>query len=102
MSSLARFLVIIAACLVSAGALAQLRSIPQDAKRGVMRHVQDMTVEIDGKPQRLAAGAQIRDASNRIVVPMAVPKATAVRYLTNPEGQVRRVWILSPEEAAKR
>jgi hypothetical protein len=99
---LSRWFVVLAACALSAGAVAQLRAIPQDAKRGEMRHLQDMTVEIDGKPQRLAPGAQIRDAANRIVVPTAVPKATPVRYLTNVEGHLRAVWILSPEEAAKR
>ena len=52
--------------------------------------------------QRLAPGAQIRDQHNRLVVPTAVPAGAQVRYLTNSEGMVRRVWILTPAEAAKR
>ena len=102
MHRLPRLLALLIACAFCGGALAQLRSIPQEAKRGEMRHLQAMTVEIDGKPQRLAPGAQIRDAANRIVVPTSLPKVTSVRYLTNVEGHVRQVWILSPEEAAKR
>ena len=102
MRRLPRLLALLVACALCGGALAQLRSIPQEAKRGEMRHLQAMTVEIDGKPQRLAPGAQIRDVANRIVVPTSLPKATPVRYLTNAEGHVRQVWILSPEEAAKR
>jgi len=95
----------IALCLTGAAlaAVAQpiLRSIPDDAKRGVMSPVQGMTVEIDGKPIDLAAGAQIRDGRNMIVVPTALPKNVVVKYQLNPDGKVRRAWILSPQEAAQ-
>lgn len=87
---------------LSALAQAQLRSIPEDAKRGELRHVHDMIVSIDGVPQRLAPGAQIRDADNRVVVPTAVPEGAPVKYRLNGEGLVREVWILTPAEAAKR
>jgi hypothetical protein len=90
------------ACVLSTSAHAQLRSIPDQAKRGEIRHLQDMVVAIDGVPQRLAPGAQIRDASNRIVLPAAVPAGTQVKYVLNDEGLVRQIWILSPAEAAKR
>ena len=83
-------------------AFAQLRTIPADARRATMRHLQGMMVELDGRPAQLTPGAQIRDTSNRIVVPSAVAGATVVRYLTDPSGQqVHRVWILSAEEAAQ-
>ena len=95
----------VAVLLASAAgaALAQpiLRTIPADAKRGVMSPVQGMTVEIDGKKFELAAGAQIRDGRNMILVPTAVPRDAVVRYQTNPDGKVRRAWILSPQEAAQ-
>jgi hypothetical protein len=92
----------IGACAVSTSVLAQLRTIPGDAKRGEMRHLQAMVVEINGVPQRLAPGAQIRDASNRVIVPTAVPAGAPVKYLVNGEGLVHQVWILTPEETAKR
>jgi hypothetical protein len=95
-------LLIAVACLASTAAYAQLRTIPDEAKRGEMRHLEDMTVEIDGVLQRLAPGAQIRDAANRVIVPTAVPPRAPVKYLYNGEGLVRQVWILTPEEAAKR
>ena len=88
--------------VLSTSAYAQLRSIPDEAKRGEIRHLQDMVIAIDGVPQRLAPGAQIRDAANRIVVPAAVVAGTAVKYVVNDEGLVRQIWILSPAEAAKR
>ena len=88
--------------LVTGAAQAQFRSINPEARRGVMRHLQGMTVELDGKPVQLAAGAQIRDGRNMIVVPTAVPAAVLVKYLRDDAGQLTRVWILSPQEAAQR
>jgi hypothetical protein len=82
-------------------ALAQIRSLPEDAKRGEIRHVQDMDVEIDGRRQRLAPGAQIRDAVNLLVLPAAIPAGARVKYVLNADGQVHRVWILTPQEAAQ-
>lgn len=87
--------------LVAGAAQAQFRSINPDAKRGVMRHLQGMTVELDGKPVQLAAGAQIRDGRNMVVVPTAVPAGVLVKYLRNNAGQLSSVWILSPQEAAQ-
>ena len=83
------------------GAQAQLRTIPAEAKRATLSHVQGMTVEIDGKRTELAAGAQIRDSRNMIVVPTAVPPGILVKYLLDTQGLVGRIWILSPQEAAQ-
>jgi hypothetical protein len=82
-------------------ASAQLRTVPQDAKGGKIQHVQDMIVAIDGVQKRLAPGAQIRDASNRLVLPVSLAAGTPVKYLLDPDGMVRQVWILSPQEAAQ-
>ena len=90
-------LLLLAAPLASA----QVRSIPEDARVGEIRHLQEMVVEIDGAPQQLAPGAQIRDASNRIVLPTAIPPGTRVKYLVDAAGQVQKVWILTPEEAQR-
>ena len=84
---------------VASGAGAQLRAIPDDAKRAVMSHVEVMTVEVDGKPEPLAPGAQIRDADNRLVVPTALQPNTLVKIQRDAQGAVSRVWILSPQEA---
>jgi hypothetical protein len=88
--------------LAAGAAQAQpLRTIPDAAKRGEMRHLQEMIVAINGDQQRLSPGAQIRDASNRIIVPAAIPAGSLVKYLLNDAGQVHRVWILTPQEAAQ-
>ncbi len=86
----------------SLAAQAQLRSIPEGAKRAQMRHVQDTRVELGGKEMRLSAGAQIRDASNLIVQPSAVPEGSLVKYMLDGAGFVHRVWILSQYEAAQK
>ena len=87
--------------LCAGSAQAQFRAIPPEAKRGEMRHVQEMIVEIDGKRVRLAPGAQIRDPENLIMVPMAVPAGVLVRYTVDNQGMVARVWVLSPFEASQ-
>jgi hypothetical protein len=81
--------------------LAQLRAIPATAKRGEIRHVQDMLVEIDGKRMMLAPGAQIRNATNLTIVPAALPPGAYVKYLVDAQGMVSRVWILTRQEAAQ-
>src|SRR5262245_40746661 len=93
-----RTLLVAFLALHCAAAAAQSRPIPEDAQRGVMRHVQVMVVELDGQLQRLAPGAQIRDAANRIILPSALPPGSVVKYVRDPDGLIRRVWILTPEE----
>ena len=96
-----RALLILLIALLAAPAAAQLRTIPQDAKRGEMRHVQASTVELNGRTAQLAPGAQIRDTSNRIIVPTALPAGALVRYRLDAMGQIREVWLLTPREAAQ-
>jgi hypothetical protein len=92
-------LLVLASC--AALALAQLRTVPPEAKRGTISHVQEMVVQIDGKPQRLSPGAQIRDTENRLVLPIALPPKSDVKYLLDGVGNVHRVWILSAAESAQ-
>src|SRR5678816_1482946 len=89
-------------CLFAAGAHAQARNIPEQAKGGAITHLQDMIVSIDGAAARLAPGVQIRDQENRLVVPTAVPPGSQVKYLLDEQGMVRQVWILTPAEANRR
>jgi hypothetical protein len=93
--------VFMAALLLAPAAHAQLRTIPPEAKPATLRHLQDMIVELDGKPARLSPGAQIRDPYNRLVLPTALAHRTAVRYQVDAVGMVHRVWILTREEVAR-
>ena len=87
--------------LFAATAAAQLRTIPADAKRAEMSHVQENLVSLNGQPAQLSAGAQIRDTMNRIIMPATLPPGSIVKYQLDSAGLVHRVWILTPEEADK-
>jgi hypothetical protein len=86
---------------LSVAALAQApnRTIPADAKRASLKHVQQFVVDVDGQRRQLAPGVQIRDESNRIVLPASVGAARDVKYVEDAEGRIRQVWILAPQEA---
>jgi len=91
---------LLCALLLPAATMAQLRHIPDTAKRGHITHIQDTIVEIDGQQMRLSAGAQIRSQDNLIMVPMSLPPGALVKYTLDAMGQIHRVWLLTPEEAA--
>lgn len=90
---------LICALVVPAAALAQLRQIPDAAKRGSIVHIQDAIVEVDGQRMRLSAGAQIRSRDNLFIVPMSLPRGAPVKYTLDGSGQIHRVWVLTAEEA---
>lgn len=92
-------LLICALCLPAA-AMAQLRQIPDSAKRGSIVHIESGIVEIDGQRLRLSAGAQIRSSDNLFIVPMSLPPGAQVKYVLDGTGQIHRVWVLTREEAA--
>jgi hypothetical protein len=91
---------LICALVLPLAAVAQVRQIPDDAKRGSIVHIQDTMVEIDGRPMRLSAGAQTRSRENLIIVPMSLPRGALVKYTLDGTGQIHRIWVLTPQEAA--
>jgi hypothetical protein len=86
--------------LVPAGAIAQMRQIPDAAKRGNIVHIEGPIVEINGEKMRLSPGAQIRSRDNLFIVPMSLPPGALVKYTLDGLGQIHRVWVLTPQEAA--
>ena len=96
-------LIALAAMLGVAGSVAaQTRPIPDDAKRGVIKHVQDVMLSIDGRNIRLAPGGHVRDHNNLIIIPMAIPPEGALAdYVLDMHGQVFRAWLLTEEEARR-
>ncbi len=97
-----RFAAIIALLSVFSGAGAQLRSLPPDTETGTIRHLGDMTVSINGNAMELAPGATIRAQNNLIIVPTALPpEGAAAEYLVDAKGQITRVWLVTPQEAAR-
>jgi hypothetical protein len=98
-------LLAVAAAGLAGAALAQLRAIPPDAKRGNLTPLNPphpTAVELDGKRMELSAGSQIRDGRNMIVLPNTLPQATMqVKYQLGLDGKLHRVWLLTPQEAAQ-
>jgi len=90
--------------LLAVPVLAQTRAtpIPEDSRRGYFRHIDEMAVAVNNKAMQLAPGAQIRDQQNLIIVPSAIPRGGAwADYVLNADGQVFRVWLLTPAELAR-
>jgi hypothetical protein len=100
----ARAAIALAALLIATAVAAQApaRVIPADALQGRLTAGPLPTVTIDGKPLRLAPGARILSQDNATLTPNMVPANSLVRYRLDQQGQVRYVWILTPEEARKR
>jgi len=99
---LSRLFVLLICALFLQTALAQVRQIPAYAKRGHFTHIQGPIVAIDGERMQLSAGAQIRGVDNLIIVPMSMPAGALVKYTLDGMGQIHRVWVLTPQEAAAR
>jgi len=97
-----RFAALLLILTAIGSAAAQMRTLPGDAERGLIRHIEGSSVSIDGKPMRLAPGATIRGQDNLIVVPTALPSGGALaEYLLDRDGQISRVWLLTPAEAKR-
>jgi hypothetical protein len=61
-----------------------------------------MAVTVDDKAMQLAAGATVRNQQNLIIVPMSLPREGAwAAYELDRNGQVFRVWLLTPDELAR-
>ena len=71
----------------------QLRTIPEDAKKGVMWPPQGRKIRINDTIMTLAPGATIRDMNNRMVLPGSVRRPKKIRYTVDMYGLVRRIWI---------
>jgi hypothetical protein len=86
-------------------ALAQAtRPFPATALRGVLQIVQAPDVRLNDQAARLAPGARIRGANNMLQMSGAlVGQQLLVHYTVEPtSGQLLDVWLLTPEEAARK
>jgi len=100
----AAYLALLPALLLAAAVVAQTRPrpIPEDSKRGYIRHIEEMAVTVDDKAMQLAVGATIRNQQNLIIVPVTIPRQGAwADYILDRDGQILRVWLLTPDELAR-
>jgi hypothetical protein len=100
----AAYLALLPVLLWAVPVLAQTRPspIPQNSARGYIRHVEQMAVTVDDNAMQLAAGAIVRDRQNLIIMPVTIPREGAwAAYNLNRDGQILRVWLLTPDELAR-
>jgi hypothetical protein len=97
MRKLLLFLVLLA---TAGAALAQPnRTLPAKLQRGTVGEQQALPlVTIDGKSLKLAPGGVIFDENNRTVVHGALPPGAAVAYTTDMNGDIGRIYVLTPAE----
>lgn len=84
-------------------AFAQQRPFPANALRGELVVEQPPAVLLNGKPARLAPGARIRGDNNLMLVSGALAgRKWVVHYTVDPYGLLLDVWVLTPQELARR
>ena len=96
--------IILTAFLLANGiAHAQLRTIPANAKRATVGQAQYALpyINLDGAMIKLAPGGVIYDQNNRTVVHNALPQGAVVGYTLDMNGDVARIYILTPQELAR-
>ena len=93
-------LLFLALLLMPALALAE-RPLPENGVRATLKGQQAYPlVNLGGKVYRLAPGGIIRDEANRKIVHAELPSSAPVLYLPDANGDISRIWILTPEEQA--
>ena len=75
-------------------------AIPDTALRGVMTHVSQNIVSVNGQSMQLSPGARIWNRDNLTITPTMLPGESLVDYVVDANKQIFRVWILTPAEAA--
>jgi hypothetical protein len=94
------FLTICFSAVLALPAMAFERPFPSPTKRGKMSPAAHPEIVIDGKQRRLAPGSRIWNQNNLIEMPAALRGTDqVVNYTENSQGEIDRVWILTPEEA---
>ncbi len=82
-------------------ALAQLRSFPAGAMAGQLLDSAYPNYLIGDRVYRAAPGLRIYDQSNRMVLPGSVRPTGPVLYQLDLQGNLLKLWILTPAEAAR-
>ncbi len=94
---------LVTASFASASLAQMQRQFPQSALRGEMAFVNPPEVKLNGNAVVLAPGSRIRGQNNMIEMSGAlVGMKLWVHYTVDTQGSVMDVWILRPEELAKK
>ena len=93
----------LAGALFAAPGHAQLRTLPDNAKRATVGQQQYPLpyVDLGGTVVKLGPGGVIYDQHNRTIVHGALPPGADVAFTTDLNGDVARIYILTPQEQAQ-
>ena len=94
----------LAAMIIAWPALADAaRPFPAHALRGTLVVLQPPEIALNDKAARLSPGSRIRGENNMLVLSGAlVGQKLVVHYTLESHGLVHDVWILTPDELARR
>jgi hypothetical protein len=89
--------------MLAAIAHAQIRTLPPEARRATVGQQQYPLpfVDLGGAKVKLAPGGLIFDQHNRTIVHNALPPGANVVFTTDIHGDIRRIYILTPQEQAQ-
>src|SRR5512132_4405451 len=80
-----------------------VRPFPASALRGTLVVLDPPAISINDQPARLSPGARIRGENNMLTLSgTLVGQPLVVHYTFESNGLVHDVWILRPEEIARR
>ncbi len=97
------FAAALSTALVWPAAAQTTRPFPPTALRGALQITQPPDALLNGQPARLSPGARIRGANNMLQTSAAwVGQLMLVHYTLDPSGLVHDVWVLTPDEAARK
>ncbi|GGC06898.1 hypothetical protein [Pseudoduganella buxea] len=96
-------LVMLGLSIAAVPARADERVFPPEAKRGRMTPGYFPDITLDGKARRLSPAARIFNQDNLVEVPAALRGSDiVVNYTQNADGDIDRVWLLTPDEARQK
>ena len=80
-----------------------MRPFPKNALRGNLQVIHAPDVLLDGQAARLSPGARIRGTNNLLVLSGTLTGVkSVVNYTLDNAGQLKDVWLLRNEEAARK
>ena len=77
------------------------RILPRNAVSGELTASSYPYVVIGDKRFHLAPGSLIYDQNNRTILPNYLPRKATVLYTLDGNGDLHKMWLLTPEEVAR-
>ncbi len=83
---------------IALSACAYGRDFPQDAMRGEVKEFAYPKVKIGEVVYHIPPAGKVLNEQNLIIMPSAMPVPAQVMYRLDFSGNIRSIWLLTPEE----